>query len=123
MTVEQFLERAREKSPILALGILLDLMQLLDEYESEKCSVLVGKMREELRKTGELPEEEPGKTGGLEDVEIWTCTLCQETFHMILISHDGIARRYRPLEEDKELYKEHTERHQAEHEAWGYTVT
>lgn len=54
MTVAEFLERAQH-NPIAALPILLDLLQLLDELESESCSILAGKIRAQLKESGELP--------------------------------------------------------------------
>ena len=51
MTVKEFLERQRANPTVslVALGFLMDLLTLLDEYGDEKCSVVAGKIRGQLR--------------------------------------------------------------------------
>lgn len=45
MTVKEFLEKQRAANPVAALGFLMDLLTLLDEFGEEKCSVVAGKIR------------------------------------------------------------------------------
>jgi len=53
MTVKEFLQRQKEASPVAALGFLMDLTTLLDEFRDEKCSVLLGKIRAQIRENAE----------------------------------------------------------------------
>lgn len=48
MTVNEFLQRQRAQNPVAAVGFLMDLLTLLDEYGEERCSVLSGKIRARL---------------------------------------------------------------------------
>ncbi len=47
MTVKEFLERQKEQGP-LALGFLMDLLTILDELDTEACSVFAGKIRAQI---------------------------------------------------------------------------
>lgn len=55
MTVAQFLKRCRDKGNHVGTtsSILLDLMTLLDEFDSEACSTLAGKIRSQLEELEE----------------------------------------------------------------------
>lgn len=54
MTVKEFLERAEGRKGE-ALPTVMDLMQLLDEFDQEKCCTLAGKIRAQMRvDTGKL---------------------------------------------------------------------
>lgn len=44
MTIEEFLERQKAQ-PAAAVGFLIDLLELLDDFDSERCSTLAGKLR------------------------------------------------------------------------------
>jgi len=45
MKVKEFIERQKEANPVAAIGFLMDLLALLDEFGGEKCSVLAGEIR------------------------------------------------------------------------------
>lgn len=48
MTVREFLARAESRRGE-ALPTVMDLIQLLDEFDQEKCCTLVGKIRAQMR--------------------------------------------------------------------------
>lgn len=47
MTVKEFLERAEARGGE-ALPTVMDLVQLLDEFDQDKCCTLVGKIRAQM---------------------------------------------------------------------------
>ncbi len=48
MTVKEFLERVQARPSLEAANTVMDLMKLLDEFDSEPCSTLVGKIRGQM---------------------------------------------------------------------------
>lgn len=60
MTVKEFLERQKEANPVAALGFLMDLLTLLDEFDQDKCCTLAGKIRAQTG-TKEMGWERSGK--------------------------------------------------------------
>jgi hypothetical protein len=46
MTVAEFLERVKQSgAPIASINFLMDLLTILDEFDTMPCSVLAGKIR------------------------------------------------------------------------------
>ncbi len=58
MTVKEFLERTKQENPIAALSFLMDLLTILDEFDSEACSVFSGKIRAQLDEAKEAAKKE-----------------------------------------------------------------
>jgi len=48
LTVKEFLERVKQDNSGVALSFLVDLLTILDEFDSEACSTFAGKIRAHL---------------------------------------------------------------------------
>ncbi len=57
MTVEEFLKRQKGIDPTMAIGFLVDLLTMLDEFDTEACSVFAGKIRAHLDKAKKLKQQ------------------------------------------------------------------
>lgn len=59
MLASEFLDKLRkEYSPFIVLPVMMDMLVLLDYYDSESCSVLAGKLRNAMDEANEAEKKE-----------------------------------------------------------------
>lgn len=61
MTVAEFLARVKDSHSATSITFLMDLLTILDEFDTEACSVFAGKIRAQINQ--ELKEEKWTQNG------------------------------------------------------------